>query len=98
MSLPVVLTEDAQDDVADAHAWYEAQQPGRGDDFLTELQARFADIAQFPLLHARVFRKTRVAALPTSQFIVYYRAEPNEVVVTAVQHARANPRTWQRRK
>src|SRR2546423_891309 len=98
MSLPVVITPDARDDIDAAHAWYEAQQLGRGDDFLTELRAHLVEIGQFPLLHGRVSRQTRAAPLPTSRYVVYYRVEPNEVVVTAVQHARANPRTWQRRK
>lgn len=98
MSLPVVVTPDARDDIDAAHAWYEAQEPGRGDDFLIELRDRLADIGQFPLAHGRVSRKARAARLPMSQYVVYYRVEPNEVVVTAVQHARADPRKWRRRK
>ncbi len=98
MSLPVFITTDAQADIDDAHVWYEAHQPGRGDDFLNELRDRLDDIGRTPDLYGRVDRRTRAAPLPASQFVVYYRVEPNRVRVIAVQHARANPRSWQRRK
>ena len=98
MSLAYVLTPDAQDDIKAGYDWYELQQAGRGDEFLTELQTRLGEITQTPALFGLVSRKVRAAPLPHSRYIVYYRIETNQIVVTAVLHARANPRTWQRRK
>ena len=98
MSTAVVVTETALNDIDAAHAWYEAQQTGRGDVFLDELRDHFLVIGQNPAAHGWVTRTTRAAPLPRSKFIVYYRIEPNQVVVTAVQHVSANPQTWQRRR
>lgn len=96
MSLAFALTPEAEADVQDAHAWYERQRPGRGDEFVTELYERIGDICATPELFGRVRGQVRAARLPHSQFIVYYRVEQSGVVVTAVQHARASPSKWRR--
>ena len=98
MSTPVVVTPGARDDIDDAHDWYENQQAGRGDAFLDELRDQLDRIGQSPHQYGLVNRNTRAALLPVSKYVVYYRIGPNEVVVTAVQHANADPRKWQRRK
>lgn len=98
MSLPVVLTPDALDDIDDAYRWYEAQQPGRGNQFLIELHDRLHEIGQTPKLFGLVFRQLRAARLLRSQFVVYSLVESNRVVVKTIQHARADPRKWQRRR
>lgn len=53
MSLSVVLTPDARDDLDDARAWYEAQQAGRGDAFLDEVRDQLAVIEQNPHQYGR---------------------------------------------
>jgi plasmid stabilization system protein ParE len=98
MSLPIALTPDARDDIDDARAWYEVQQTGRGDAFLDEVRDQLTVIEQNPHQYGLVSRKVRAAPLPASKYIIYYRIETNQVVVTAVMHASANPRNWQRRK
>ena len=98
MSTPVVVTPDARDDIDDARSWYEAQQLGRGDTFFDELRDHIIVISQNPQQYGLVNRVTRAAPLPNSKFIIYYRVEANQVVVTAVQHASADPRRWQRRR
>src|SRR4051812_19879754 len=98
MSLPYLIKPDARADIDAAYDWYEAQQAGRGGAFLNELYARLSDVRQTPLLFGLVSRTVRAAPLQHSQYVLYYQVEPNQVVVIAVLHARANPRTWQRRK
>ena len=96
MSLAFALTPDAEADVRDAHAWYERQRTGRGDEFVVELGDRIADICSAPGSFGRVRGQVRAARLPQSQFVIYYRVEASGVVVIAVQHARANPNKWKR--
>jgi len=98
MSLPYELTGEAEEDIHDAHAWYEKQRPGRGDEFVTELHARIADVCEWPQTFGRVRRDVRAAMLPRSQFIIYYRIEDPGIRIFAVQHARAHPKNWKRRK
>ena len=98
MSLTFAITPDAQADIQDAHSWYEARRIGRGDEFVVELYDRINEVCSTPKQFGRVQRKVRAAMLPTSQFIIYYRIESFGIVITAVQHARAHPSKWKRRK
>ena len=98
MSLPYYITSRARNDIDAAHDWYEAQQTGRGGAFLTELYALLSDVRQNPHLHGLVSKTVRAAPLPHSQYVMYYQVAANQVIVIAVQHARANPWRWQRRK
>lgn len=98
MSLSSAITAAARSDIDDAYAWYEAQQSGRGDYFLAELQDLLAEIGRAPEQYGRVHLQTRAAPLPTSKFVIYYRIERLCFVVTAAQHASAHPRKWQRRR
>jgi len=98
MSLAFALTPDAEADVRDAHAWYERQRTGRGDEFVAELRDRIADICAAPGSFGRVRGQVRAARLPRSQFVIYYRVEQSGVVIIAVQHARAHPSRWKRRR
>lgn len=98
MSAPLALTPAADADVADARNWFEAQQTGRGDQFLVELRQQLDEIEQNPHQFGRVNPITRAAQLPISNFIVYYRITPHGVVVIAVQHTNADPQRWQQRR
>ncbi|MBY0514309.1 MAG: type II toxin-antitoxin system RelE/ParE family toxin [Gemmataceae bacterium] len=98
MSFPYLIKPDARSDLDRAYRWYEAQQAGRGYDFLVEFRDRLSEVCQTPFQYGRVRGRTRAAPLPYSHYIIYYRVEPNLVTVLAVAHSRANPRTWQRRK
>lgn len=98
MSLAFALTPDAEADVQDAHAWYERQRTGRGGEFVVELHDRIADICSAPGSFGRVRGQVRAARLPRSQFIVYFRVDGATVIVIAVQHARAHPNKWKRRR
>lgn len=98
MSLAFALTPDAEADVQDAHAWYERQRAGRGDEFVVELGDRIAAVCAAPESFGRVTGNVRAARLPRSQFVIYYRVEQSGVVILAVQHVRANPGRWKRRR
>ncbi len=98
MSLDYLISPEARDDIDDAHAWYETQTTGRGDAFLIELTEMITQLRATPEMCGFVRGVTRAAQLPNSQYIVYYRIEPDRIKVTAVQHAAADPKRWQRRK
>lgn len=85
-------------DMDDAREWYESQRDGRGDEFLIELRKRLLEIQAAPEIHGRVRARVRAATMPKSKFLIYYRIDADLVTVIAVQHARANPNKWKRRK
>jgi len=98
MKHTLVIRPLARQDMEDAYDWYEKQRPGRGDEFALELRKRMLEILENPEIHGRVRRFIRAATMPRSKFLIYYRVKDAVVTVIAVQHARANPKRWQRRK
>jgi plasmid stabilization system protein ParE len=94
----VVVRPAAAADIEDAYQWYEAQQPGLGEDFLVALNAIRDRIVErpeaFPLLH----RNTRRALIPRRfPYGVFYRVAEDAIVIVACMHAKRDPRRWQRR-
>lgn len=98
MGLPFDYRLKAREDIDEAYHWYEAQQAGRGEEFLRELAARVDDVCAAPDLFGRVRGDVRAVPLPKSKYVVYNRVDGGRVVVLAVQHAHADPRRWQGRR
>lgn len=98
MSLPHEYRPGANDDVADAYHWYEGQQAGRGDEFLMELDALVGEICARPESHGRIRGQVRAAPMSYSRYIVYFRIDPTQITILAVQHERADPKRWLKRK
>jgi plasmid stabilization system protein ParE len=92
-----VYTPEARDDIDQAYADYERHLIGLGDRFLRALADRIQVIEGSPALYGEVIPGIRAALLRRFPFVVYYRAEPTQVIVFAVRHGRDDPRIWQRR-
>lgn len=97
MTLEVRLRPEAEQDLADAAAWYEEQRQGLGHEFLDEVLTMLSSIAETPLMHPNVHRNTRRAIIHRFPFGVYFRVEDATIVVVAVMHGSRNPRRWKNR-
>ncbi|MGH8613689.1 MAG: type II toxin-antitoxin system RelE/ParE family toxin [Gammaproteobacteria bacterium] len=97
MTVEVRLRPEAEQDLSDAALWYERQRTGLGKQFLDEVVAIFATIAETPAMYPTVHRNTRRAVVHRFPFSVYYRVEDTEVVIVAAMHGSRDPRRWQSR-
>jgi toxin ParE1/3/4 len=97
MSLPAAYLPQAEDDVAAAHAHYERQRVGLGDDFVEAVREAVDHIRNNPQLYAAFLRDIRAAPLKQFPYVVYYRDRGNDVLIIAVQHGRRSTRAWRRR-
>ena len=95
--LEIRLRPEAEQDLADAAAWYEEQQPGLGHEFLDEVEAMLSSSAETPLMFPSVHRNTRRAVIQRFPFSVYFRANSPSIVVIAIMHGSRNPRRWKNR-
>jgi toxin ParE1/3/4 len=64
LSTKVQVQRSAKGDIADAHAWYEAEQAGLGTEFLDEIAATLARIASGPERYPVVEADVRRALVP----------------------------------
>jgi plasmid stabilization system protein ParE len=95
--VPVVFTPAARAEVIEAQAWYEAEAPGLGVRFRGELDQLAQRVGSDPLQFPIVYRDVRRARLRRFPYGLFFRIEPDAVLVIACLHARRNPRQWQRR-
>jgi plasmid stabilization system protein ParE len=96
MTLPVVLTPEAQADFDEAADWYE-QQAQRGTAFTKAVREVFDRIAAMPRLHQVVYKDVRRAVLRRFPYTVFYRVDADRITVVSVFNNRRNPAIWKDR-
>jgi plasmid stabilization system protein ParE len=89
-----MFTPLARVDIEEAYAWYEAQQPGLGDDFRSALSVVWRLLDQFPLGGPEVHQELRRVLVPHFPYAVYYRVIGAAVEIRACLHQHQNPRVW----
>ena len=97
MNLPLVITPEAEQDLAEAKVWYEKQREGLGDEFLLCLEESLDRICRIPLAATEVFQGVRRVVVRRFPYGVFYRVEEDQIAVVAVYHSRRDPRGWQSR-
>jgi toxin ParE1/3/4 len=96
MSLPVVLTLDAEAEFNDAVDWYE-EHLGTGADFIARVRAVLRRIGQAPEMHRVIEGDVRRTLVDRSPYAVLYRAKADRVEVIAIFHGSRDPGEWRRR-
>jgi plasmid stabilization system protein ParE len=97
MTAEIRLRPEAEQDLADAATWYEEQRAGLGLEFLQEAQVVLSSIAERPLAYQVVHRAAHRALLRRFPFGVFYRVEPDNVVVIGILHGSRDPNSWKAR-
>jgi toxin ParE1/3/4 len=96
MSLPVVLTQEAETDFDVAADWYQ-EQAGLGAKFTAHVREALNRIGRTPELHAILHRDIRRAKVKKFPYNLYFRVQAERVEVIAVLHGRRDPSTWKSR-
>lgn len=97
MTLPVVLRRTAEDELDRAAAWYATKREKLAAEFVAEVKATFAVIAEHPDRFGIAHEDVREAQLDRFPYCVYYRVLPERVLVLAVFHTARDPSIWQSR-
>lgn len=97
MNRPVSVRATAETDLVDAFDWYESQQAGLGDEFLTDFEHTQSTIRQNPESFREPRRGVRRALLSRFPYAVYFLVEPERVIIFAVVHTARHSRAWRAR-
>jgi plasmid stabilization system protein ParE len=97
MAAKLVVAPEAEFDLEQAYAWYEAQRVGRGDDFLDRVDACIQGILRFPEMHAVFHGNYRRALVRRFPYAVFYEYADDTVIVYCVLHTAQDPEKWRRR-
>ncbi len=97
MSLPLIIRPEAEADLAEAFAWYEAQRAGLGVELLAEVRATLERVCKGPERYPVGLREVRRAPVRRFPYSVYFVPLQEKIAVIAVLHHRRNPEAWRRR-
>jgi toxin ParE1/3/4 len=90
----LVLTEQAELDLLEAKAWYEARGYGLGAAFMRSVDASFSLIERhpeaFPISHGQV-RRTLLRKFP---YVVLFRAADDEILIVGCLHTSRERSSW----
>ncbi len=88
---------EASDDVAEAYAWYEARDPGLGEEFLRAVAACLGLVQRHPQLYPVAVDEFRRALLRRFPYEMFYECAGEDLIVYAVFHCAQDPRKWRKR-
>jgi hypothetical protein len=71
MSLPLIITPEAEDDLADAGRWYERQRTGLGERFILCVEAVLDHIRRLPEAATEVYPGLRRVVVPQFPYGVF---------------------------
>ncbi len=94
MTLPVVFTPSAKEDLRSARDWYEKQSPGIGKQFLEDVLTATNRISGNPEQFAIIYRELRQCCTSRFPYVISYRVKPGRVEVLAVLHGHRDPKKW----
>lgn len=97
MTLPVVGTPEANEDLLDARAWYDNIRPQLGERFALAVDATVEALADHPLQFPVVHRGRRRAGVRRFPYGIFFEVEEHRITVIACFHGRREPRRWQLR-
>ncbi len=97
MTLPVVWTPEANEDLLEARAWYDNIGVDLGDRFASAVEATVEAIAKHPLQFPAVHRNRRRAGVRRFPYGVFFELQEHRIVVIACFHGRRDPRRWRSR-
>ena len=95
--MQVLLTPQAEVDLAVARDWYDSEAPGLGSRFMEEFLNIARQLADNPALYQIVRRDIRRAVFCRFPYSLFFRIRGKVVETFACLHARRNPFLWKRR-
>ncbi|HEV3235972.1 MAG TPA: type II toxin-antitoxin system RelE/ParE family toxin, partial [Gemmataceae bacterium] len=97
MSLPLIITPEAEEDIAEAKAWYDRKRLGLGSKFVSRVEEALNRISRFPEIGRVVHLEVRRVLVKQFPYGVFYQIDDNQIGVIAVYHGKRDPRGWQTR-
>ncbi len=94
--MELIIRPEAEMEMAEAFAWYEARVPGLGSEFLLTVDAIMNAILRNPQQYPVVHKNLRRAITRRFPYQVIFIVEEKQIVVIAVFHAKRNPDSWQK--
>ena len=97
MAADLIIAYEAEQDIAQAYAWYESQRVGLGEDFLGRVDSCIRIVLRNPEMYAFVHENYRRALVRHFPYAVVYEYANEAVTVYCVFHTSRDPNKWRQR-
>jgi plasmid stabilization system protein ParE len=97
MAAELTLAPEAEQDVAEAYAWYESRRPGLGEEFLSCVDACIEAIRRTPDLYPVVHVNYRRGLVRRFPYVIFYEFTERTVTIYCVFHTSRDPDKWRQR-
>ena len=94
---PARFTEAARAELIDAQDWYEAEAPGLGRRFRTEIDSVVRRMADNPRQFPPSLGLSSGESAKKFPYALFFLVEPDALLVVACFHSSRDPRHWQKR-
>jgi toxin ParE1/3/4 len=97
MSYTITIAEVAEDDIRQAHLWYEEQKKSLGDTFENHISDSVDSIQDNPLKNQIQYSNTRVFFLNKFPYGIHFNVIDKNILIVAVFHTSQNPKKWKKK-
>lgn len=97
MAARLIIAAEAEQDLAEAYAWYESRRLGLGEEFLSCVDACVEAICRAPEMHTVLHEDYRRGLVRRFPYAVFYEYAEGIVTIYAVFHTSRDPRKWRQR-
>jgi plasmid stabilization system protein ParE len=95
---PLILIDEAEIDVSEAYYLYLPRREGLADRFLVAVRETLLRVQENPRGFPREYQSVQRARILGFPHTVYFRDDPERIVVLAVFHGRRHPSVWKVRR
>ncbi len=87
----IVIKPKAIEMAKEAYEWYNEQQPGLGERFLSELDTCYDRLELSPVSYKKIKKNYRQFVLHTFPYVIVFEIFGREVVIYSIFHTSRNP-------
>lgn len=96
MKYHIIIRKKAEEQLADAFAWYEEKRIGLGENFLFSINVALFAIEKNPNLFQKRHKNIRCALTQKFPFGIFYFVTENRIIIISIFHLSKNPKFWKK--
>ena len=93
----VRLTAIADAELTETYDWYEAENPGLGERFRSEVRNQITRIATHPLQFPKIAPSTHSVQVRHFPYSIIFKRDGKTIYIVACFHSSRDPMIWQKR-
>ncbi|MBA3967910.1 MAG: type II toxin-antitoxin system RelE/ParE family toxin [Nitrospirales bacterium] len=97
MAAELIVAPEAEQDVAEAHAWSKVSEPVWGREFFICVDACIEAICRIPEMYTMVFENNRRGLVRRFPYVIFYEYVEDQVTVYGIFHTARDPEKWRQR-